>query len=44
VDGQPKDSGVDKGKTVREGMDAVKEVMVQNIERVLERGEDRFID
>jgi vesicle-associated membrane protein 7 len=31
--------GADKGKLVREEMDAVKDVMVQNIERVLERGE-----
>jgi vesicle-associated membrane protein 7 len=39
ADGGAKGSGVDKGKEVREEMNAVKDVMVQNIERVLERGE-----
>ena len=39
ADGGAKGSGLDKGKEVREEMNAVKDVMVQNIERVLERGE-----
>jgi vesicle-associated membrane protein 7 len=39
ADGGAKGSGIDKGKEVREEMNAVKDVMVQNIERVLERGE-----
>jgi len=39
ADGGAKGSGLDKGKEIREEMDAVKDVMVQNIERVLERGE-----
>jgi vesicle-associated membrane protein 7 len=39
ADGGAKGSGIDKGKEIREEMDAVKDVMVQNIERVLERGE-----
>jgi len=39
ADGGAKGAGVDKGKEIREEMNAVKDVMVQNIERVLERGE-----
>jgi vesicle-associated membrane protein 7 len=39
ADGGAKGPGQDKAKEVREEMDAVKDVMVQNIERVLERGE-----
>jgi vesicle-associated membrane protein 7 len=39
ADGGAKGSGIDKGKEIREEMNAVKDVMVQNIERVLERGE-----
>jgi vesicle-associated membrane protein 7 len=39
ADGGAKNPGMDKGKEVREEMNAVKDVMVQNIERVLERGE-----
>jgi len=39
ADGGAKGSGLDKGKEIREEMNAVKDVMVQNIERVLERGE-----
>lgn len=39
ADGGAKGSGMDKGKEIREEMNAVKDVMVQNIERVLERGE-----
>ncbi|SRR5579859_6713671 len=39
ADGGAKGSGIDKGREVREEMNAVKDVMVQNIERVLERGE-----
>jgi vesicle-associated membrane protein 7 len=39
ADGGAKQAGIDKGKEIREEMNAVKDVMVQNIERVLERGE-----
>jgi vesicle-associated membrane protein 7 len=39
ADGGAKGPGVDKGKEIREELDAVKDVMTQNIERVLERGE-----
>ena len=39
ADGGAKGSGIDKGKEISEEMNAVKDVMVQNIERVLERGE-----
>lgn len=39
ADGGAKGSGMDRGKEIRDEMSAVKNVMVQNIERVLERGE-----
>jgi vesicle-associated membrane protein 7 len=39
ADGGAKGPGLDKGKEIRDEMNAVKDVMVQNIERVLERGE-----